>query len=226
MSDAALAKLEQRVVTLAKQFGVVNCEIISRTPDFDAASILLQEPSGDFTILTCDDIGLPLRLFSQLHEIGHIALGYVHDAPQQAHETAIETEINLWALDQIRSLISPELSFALRAAMRVDEDAAYRIMEDQLLTDMDQISQIKIGINPKFVHRKNDRSLFDFESFKLFRFNQTAHRLLEFLIEAIPFGDYFARAEEIGVSADDADEFLQKCIDASLVLVCQGHSSD
>lgn len=225
MTERATALLEGYIAALCRQYNVASREVVAPKSGFNAASVLLSEPNGQHVILTRDDVSPPIRMFSQLHEIGHIALGHVHSDPQQEHNPIIEAEINLWALAQIKPLISKAYHDELCAAFRAHEDAAYMMIGERLMTDIDQKSRQSLCINNDYVHREHDRSLFDFEAFKLYRFNVSGYRLLEEVLTPISYAEYFSYAEQMGIPMEDANAFLNSCIDAELVVVSEKAST-
>jgi MoaA/NifB/PqqE/SkfB family radical SAM enzyme len=87
----------------------------------------------NFEIFYKDSLPLAIKIFSVIHEIGHISTNSLNSSPEYNQE--IETSMNIWAIEYLKDLVTP--SFYTNAlSLASDEDLLFNYIQKALLSNL------------------------------------------------------------------------------------------
>jgi Zn-dependent peptidase ImmA (M78 family) len=92
---------------------------------------MIVDTGKTFFILLKEELPPEVKLFSIIHEYGHLALNLLHSNPQE-YDAAVERKINLWAVDYLRPWININFYYDLLSQFSRDEHEGYKFILNNL----------------------------------------------------------------------------------------------
>lgn len=119
--------IDEIIETLIFEFNINSVSEVSRSQI--KSNALIFKYKDKYEIYIDKELPLSVKKFAILHEIGHVALGFVVDGPQINYSQQIETKINLWAFEHYKVCI-PERNERekIKKALQYSEERGFQLI--------------------------------------------------------------------------------------------------
>lgn len=111
---------------------VHDVKVLYVAPHVIRCAALVYKYNGSFRILCKNDLSSEVQLFVLLHELGHIVLHQLHKNPQLDWSCDVESEINLWAVEELRHYVSNVFYCQLLKEFSVSEKTGFARIDLEL----------------------------------------------------------------------------------------------
>ena len=181
---------------------------------------LIFKMNDRYTVLCKKNLPESVKFFSILHEAGHIALDYFSKDPFMDWSIEVETEINLWVLEKLKSNLDPSFFRKAKKKFIESEHIGYKNIELNLdkFFIIKKEKSMKVKLNDNLIVREEDGTLFNFEEFRVHQFNDIGIDIITPLKEEITKEKWFEMALNLNVSKDNMESFFKKCMDSEIIV--------
>ena len=181
---------------------------------------LIFKMNDRYTVLCKKNLPENVKFFSILHEAGHIALDYFSKDPFVDWSIDVETEINLWALEKLKSNLEQSFFRNAKELFIESEDIGYKNIELNLdkFFIIKKEKTMRVKLNDNLIVREEDGTLFNFEEFRVHQFNDIGIDIITPLKEEITKEEWFKMALNLNISKDNMESFFKKCMDSEIIV--------
>ncbi|WP_277187443.1 radical SAM protein [Caballeronia sp. BR00000012568055] len=114
------------------EYGVAE---VVESDSLDANALIFRR-DAEYIAYIENGLPRPIKFFSLMHEIGHIATDTLHASPRASHLDERERAANLWALNRIRAYLKPD-SYAHYEQLTTHSEAMlYQALAERLENDL------------------------------------------------------------------------------------------
>ena len=121
--------LEKTVLPKSKEFGVSNIHFVPDEQLYSAAMVL--RLAEKYEIYVRESLSLALRIFTILHELGHIAESTIFKLGIEGEDEEFEKSANLWAINFLKPYLKLG-TFEQLASLCDDEDKLFEFVKNNL----------------------------------------------------------------------------------------------
>lgn len=130
--------LDRLVAGLKLAFGIVDLHF-SEKLKVDGVTYCF----NGFRILIKSTLGEPLKYFTILHEIGHVATNTLRLQPHLEHSRSIELQADFWALEQLAERMDPVRLNSYKAEAASNRKKFLRLVSERLFDDITNLEEAK-----------------------------------------------------------------------------------